>query len=255
MVYLTGDTHGDIDIGKLSRNNWKQEKTLTDKDYLIILGDFGLPFLDKEIQDDGSPAKGSYKYWIKWLSEKQYTILWVDGNHENFNFWKKQPVSEWHGGKVQIHPHAKNILHLMRGEIYDIEGKSYLSFGGAPSQDKECRINQIDWWPEEEASYAEMQNAIDHLEQHQNKVDFILTHTIPKTWMEKKFQYETSSPTEKFLDELANRVDYKIWFAGHFHMNALFPEQKAYVLYNAIYDMNHCQKKMKSITKQFVEKG
>ena len=77
MVYLTGDTHGDIDINKLSHQQWEKGKELTDKDCVVILGDFGLPFLDKEVNEDGTPAKGAYAYWIKWLAQKPYKILWV----------------------------------------------------------------------------------------------------------------------------------------------------------------------------------
>lgn len=71
MIYITGDTHGPIDIHKLNKRYF-DDSTLTKKDYLIICGDFGLVW-------DNSPEE---KYWLDWLNEKNYTTLFVDGNHE-----------------------------------------------------------------------------------------------------------------------------------------------------------------------------
>ena len=42
MIFITGDTHGDIDIQKLSSKNFPKGKTLTKNDYVIVCGDFGL---------------------------------------------------------------------------------------------------------------------------------------------------------------------------------------------------------------------
>lgn len=41
MIYVTGDTHGVIDIGKLGFKNFPEGKNLTKNDYVIICGDFG----------------------------------------------------------------------------------------------------------------------------------------------------------------------------------------------------------------------
>ena len=43
--------------------------------------------------------------------------------------WKDSPVAEWHGGKVhRIRPH---VLHLMRGQIFELEGCRFFTMGGA----------------------------------------------------------------------------------------------------------------------------
>ena len=44
------------------------------------------------------------------------------------------PVEEWHGGKVR-HIVRDKIILLERGQIFDIEGHSYFTFGGARSHD------------------------------------------------------------------------------------------------------------------------
>ena len=41
MIFITGDTHGEIDIAKLNSKNFPQGNDLTKNDYVIILGDFG----------------------------------------------------------------------------------------------------------------------------------------------------------------------------------------------------------------------
>ena len=46
MLYVTGDTHGDLDFQKIL--DWAEvTKPNKDKDYLIILGDFGYVWENK----------------------------------------------------------------------------------------------------------------------------------------------------------------------------------------------------------------
>ncbi|MBR1854730.1 MAG: hypothetical protein IJ794_16560 [Lachnospiraceae bacterium] len=40
-IFVTGDTHGDMDIRKLNQRNFPAQRELTKEDYLIIAGDFG----------------------------------------------------------------------------------------------------------------------------------------------------------------------------------------------------------------------
>ena len=75
MIFITGDIHGNIDINKLNSKKFAEQKNLTKSDFVIIAGDFGL------VWDESKECQ----YWIKWLSEKNFTTLFIDGNHENFN--------------------------------------------------------------------------------------------------------------------------------------------------------------------------
>lgn len=125
MIYVTGDTHGHLrQIQKLEEyycHSW------TEKDFLIICGDFGFIFADDEEE----------KRVLDELEKRPYTILFVDGNHENFPAIFRYPEEIWNGGRV--HRIRKNILHLMRGQVFEIDGKSFFTFGGAYSIDKEYR--------------------------------------------------------------------------------------------------------------------
>ena len=232
-IWVTGDVHGGIDMHKLSRKELKRRGiTLSEGDFLIILGDFGFPFLDSDYET----PRGEYHYWMKWFSERRYTVLWIDGNHENFNFWDRQPITERFGGRVQVHPDAPNVLRLMRGEVYEIEGKTFFAFGGAASHDKEYRKPNISWWEQEEASPEEMRNAKNNLKSHGFKVDHILTHTPPRSIVNELLR-SFSDKTADFLETIMAVTEYKLWLCGHIHEEIQFRSVRIMSLYNSIYDI------------------
>ena len=70
MVYVTGDLHGDY-----SRFKRPEMKKLRAGDILLVCGDFGF------IWDNSKQEQAV----LKKLSEKKYTIAFVDGCHENFD--------------------------------------------------------------------------------------------------------------------------------------------------------------------------
>ena len=91
MIYVTGDTHANIDIAKLNTTRFPQQKELTKNDFVIICGDFGLCW-------DGSHRE---MWWQDWLTAKNFTTLWIDGNHENFDMLYQFPLIDKFGGKVR----------------------------------------------------------------------------------------------------------------------------------------------------------
>ena len=129
IVYITGDTHGDF--RRFSTNIFPEQKQMTKDDYVIICGDFG-------IWND-SPEE---RHWLDWLNEKPFTTLFVDGNHSNFDRLYAMPVDEWYGGKV--HFIRNSIIHLMRGQVFEIAGKHIFTMGGASSHDIDAGILEPD---------------------------------------------------------------------------------------------------------------
>ena len=89
-------------------------------------------------------------------------MLFCDGDHENFNKLKSYDISEWNGGKVQFV--RKNIIHLMRCEVYEIDSKKIFVFGGGYSIDKDYRVLGKSWWPEEMPNEVEYENASRNLQ-------------------------------------------------------------------------------------------
>ena len=164
MIYITGDTHGDPNRFLCSR----EEKTWTQEDTVIICGDFGFLFENNE----------SENAFLDALEARPYTVAFIDGNHENFPAIFSYPEEQWNGGRVQRI--RRNILHLMRGQIYSIEGKKIFTFGGGYSRDRMRRKLNVSFWNEELPSSEEYHEAVRNLREHGNRVDIVLTHTGPK---------------------------------------------------------------------------
>ena len=123
MIFITGDIHGDP--ARFSEDEFPVQNEMTREDYVIICGDFGMLWSLKENKEENDR--------IDWLNDKNFTTLFVDGNHENFDRLNALPVQSWHGGNV--HFVREHVIHLMRGEIFDLNGTSVFDFGGARSHD------------------------------------------------------------------------------------------------------------------------
>lgn len=213
MIYNTGDIHA-------NQYKWVEQihPALSSGDILIVNGDFGIGFWNG-------------RYWSEetffdWISEQEYTVLFVDGNHENFNKLNDYPVELWNGGRV--HKIRHNLIHLMRGEVYNIDGISVFAFGGGYSIDKYRRQENVSWWRQEMPSEEEYKNAEKNLQKVDYQVDYIITHTAPsesvyylsvmqRLAVNKNVVEE--QPLNTFLDHIRQQVTYKHWYFGHFHID------------------------------------
>jgi len=222
MIFVTGDTHGQINFLKLkelNKNRKEQGKTkLAKEDYVIICGDFG-----------GVWNKGRYNQDLQDFKRLPFTVLFVDGNHENFDVLNAMPVETWKGGKV--HRVADNVIHLMRGQIFTIEGKTFFTFGGAESVDKDSRKEGESWWPQEVPTESDYAEGYKNLEANGNKIDYIITHSIDESafncpQMRRFVEEKGLTDTNKGLSGFERTVDYKHWFFGHYHIEAVIPRRK-----------------------------
>lgn len=214
MIYITGDTHIPVDISKLNSKNFPQQRTMSKKDFVIIAGDCGAVW-DKSKSDE---------YWQKWLKERKFTTLFVDGNHENFELLNKYPVVEWNGGLV--HMINDSLIHLMRGQVYNIDGLKIFTMGGATSVDKYRRTEGVSWWKEEIPSQEEFNNALDNLDKHNWEVDIVVTHTTSLRMMERMGYKKENNPLNKFFDLLEDELKFKKWYFGHFHFDHEYEDGK-----------------------------
>lgn len=233
-IYVTGDIHARPE--RLSGNTFAAGKELTKDDYVIICGDFGLVW--------NKDTESRYEnYWLEWLDSKPWTTLFLDGNHENFDRlldFNNYPCEMWNGGIVQrIRP---SIIHLMRGEIYNLQGLKFFVFGGNYSHDisdgileigdprikiwqkdysKLFRVNHLSWWKQEVPNVLERDNAIRNLSFVNNKVDFILTHALPSSdiYLIDKYLAQPNE-FEVWLEEnIRAKVNYVGWISGHYHID------------------------------------
>lgn len=231
MIYMTGDTHGAFDIHKINPDEFIAGRSLTKDDYVIIAGDFGC------IWDGGS----SDKFWMNWLESLPWNTLFIDGNHENFDVLNAYPVEEWKGGKV--HKIRDNVIHLMRGQVYDIDGEKILTVGGAFSHDTAMRTQGKNWWKQEMITKEEEEETLRNLEKNNYNVDYIVTHDVyashPYAGLyetDMSVYDENQCDIQKFLETIRERTNYRKWFTGHYHKDAVYMAdgKPTFTLYNTI---------------------
>ena len=223
-IFVTGDTHGSIDVRKLGSKEWPEGRTLDRDDYVVVCGDFGCVW--------GGPQKD--RYWLDWVEDKPFTTLFVDGNHENFDLLDAMDVVEWHGGHVhEVRPHVR---HLMRGQVFDLHGRSFFAMGGARSHDMEYRLPRISWWEQELPTLEEMDAAWQMLDAHGWQVDYVLTHCAAANIQHRVNPTYVDDALTTFLFDVERRLDYRHWFFGHYHENIqVSPRQTA--IYNDIWEI------------------
>ena len=209
-LYITGDKHQDynrlfskIELGKLNEN-----------DTIIVLGDMGLFW-----RHDKKDANEIIKFY-----EENYTcnLYFIDGNHENFKILNSLEEDENGMGYVSEH-----IRHLKRGRRYIIDGKSFLTIGGADSVDKFRRTEGLSWWKEEAITDEDISRV------KETYYDYILTHTCPtKIFNENKIYLCTlgnivddDNPdfhiSGNQLDKILKNknINFGHWYFGHYHQD------------------------------------
>ena len=219
MIFVTGDTHGDVDYRKLLA---LKEKNLSYDDYLVICGDAAICW---------SPQ--TFQYHLNLYNDIGCTIIFVDGNHENFTMLNMCELVEYKG--ALMHRIDNHIFPILRGEIMTIDNISFFCLGGACSIDKTYRIPYSSWWPEEEITYHDIDNALANLERVNNKVDYVITHCCDTRTVLKSFGFRRDICTDQlmFIDKV---VDYKHWFFGHYHFDRKISDKKT-CLYQEIVEL------------------
>lgn len=201
-IYITGDSHGKyprlLEMIKLAKKG----------DYIIVCGDWGYLWDNDESEQNLLDDIERTQEW---------TMLFVDGNHENFPAIYSYPEEIWCGGKV--HRIRSNIIHLCRGQVYTINDKKIFTMGGGYSVDSYMREPGISVWPEDEMpSHTDFEEADTNLDKHNRNIDFIITHTAPYQTLP---LFRTPHPKEerlnKKLEEIRMTTEYKHWFMGHLH--------------------------------------
>lgn len=233
MIYITGDCHQEF--GRFNSRNFPEQKEMNKDDFVIVCGDFGGVWRMHEESEEE-------KWNLDWLETKPFSTLFVDGNHENFDRLYNYPVEEWNGGLV--HKIRPSVIHLMRGQVFTIDGKKIFTFGGAKSHDisdgilemddpyfeekrralREVnalyRVNHVNWWKEELPTKEEMEEGIKNLAANGNSVDFIVTHCCATStqFFISAGSYESDCLTD-YLEGIRSNTQFKKWFFGHYHDN------------------------------------
>lgn len=206
-IGIAGDWHHNLP--------WAVEsiKRFKDKDITTVyhVGDFGIY----------SHAKGQV-----YLDETNMTcssaglkILITPGNHEDYTLINSIPVGS--DGIQWIRP---NLGLLPRGYRWEIDGRTFVSLGGAASIGFTSQTAGVDWWPEEQIT---MQNVLDI--SSDGTADVMITHEAPNgienvrkaksqsggEWLEIELYYAYES--QKNMTMAVEAVEPKVLFHGHYH--------------------------------------
>lgn len=197
---ILGDVHGhwtnmNVTIAKAIGEH-------PDITHIIQVGDFGYGFHGIK------PFKTSKVYFS---SEEQdiydnATKLWLDGNHENFDLLEIDKGA-WQPGWT----------YVPRGSILEADGYRMMFFGGASSIDRDIRTPMMDWWPQENITYTQVENC---LKKHDDKIDALFTHEhadcVPYS---DRYKWDDlpSKGNRQLLQELVNKFQPDFHFFGHHH--------------------------------------
>lgn len=206
---ILGDIHG----------RWAQADAfyefLTEKygtfDLAIQLGDFGFwPRVDR---------------FSVWDRNFDHPCLWLDGNHEDHETLARLQEESWGFGKTQSPLNLEKWQNFLdrweyqpRGTIRD----GHLFVGGARSIDAFQRIRGVDWFLEENISYAQQRAIFEAVEDYgPENIHTVFSHDCPGAFDVKEAcvysKVEVIDGNRKFLQALLEYVKPEQWFFGHYH--------------------------------------
>lgn len=200
---------------------------------IIILGDAGLNFY----------LNNTDKKYKKLLNNQGYHIYCVRGNHEERpeNIPGMILVEDINVDNfVWLEEAYPNIRYFVDGNVYNINGKDALVIGGAYSVDKWYRLARAGY-SKDEAETANPKKCgwfkselltADEMDEITEKVvgkrfDFVLSHTCPLSWEPNDLflngidQSQVDKSMELWMDELLNKIDWRIWLFGHYHADRI----------------------------------
>lgn len=232
MTYFYGDIHGNP---KELCETCERIK-VGHGDVLILLGDVGANYY-------GNKRDKLVKEMLDYIPP---TILCIHGNHEqrpeNIEGYE---LIDWNGGKVWVQPEYPSILFARDGDIYTIGKYRYLVIGGAYSVDKFYRLERgYGWWEDEQPS-AEIKAYVEK-QLEEKEFDIILSHTCPfkyepiEAFLPMIDQDSVDDSTERWLDDIEDRVDYTAWFCGHWHIDKRI--DRVHFLYKKLESVDNIRK-------------
>lgn len=285
MIYITGDIHGDP-IARFSYKCHPELKNLTENDYIIVLGDCGVPFYNPELKFydmwTKPGAEKSEHYKLAWLNSRPWKTLFLRGNHDNIDLIYEMPHTIiGHADVRQMCYQDKiyeNIFYIDTPQFMYLQGYKIFFVPGAESHDVDYlfeyddpniktylrainrqfqktgevvyyRINHFSWWENEGVDKEKTTKMVNKTP---CEVDFIFTHA-PRGAIHNYWKFpnhparEHPAPSEQILeDEVAARIKYKMWVHGHFHYHIELPMIYSLGIYYDIYSIDELQQKKKA---------
>lgn len=209
-IAVAGDWHGNQKYALKAIKYAKKQGA----DAIVQLGDFGVWTPYGYIQTLGEAAK-----------KNNIILMFIDGNHEDFNWLLEQPIDN--DGIRRLHSH---VWHLPRGLRWEWCGVKFLALGGAYSIDKYRLVEGLNWWPQEKITVSDMYKSIEG-----GEVDVMFTHDCPDKVhiplkRKNRLPYNVEQEAQghrSSLGMVVDEVNPKFLFHGHYHLNYLHPESAA----------------------------
>lgn len=228
-IYLIGDIHGDWRVLEYLCKDLKED------DIVIQLGDHGINYYGGSHRDEQMKKK---------IAKLKPTFVFLTGNHDRnpsslVQNKQKKIKNDIIKGTFYLDEKFPNQLFLPRYDIFEVLGNRFLAISGSYSVDKNIRlINGWNWFDDEQLSEDEKNDILETINTYEDwkSVDYIISHTCPFRYRPTHLfldfinQDEVDNSMEYFLEQVEDIVDYKHWFAGHFHSTERL-WNKGYMLY------------------------
>lgn len=221
-VAVAGDWHANTDYARRAILHASKRGA----DVLVHVGDFGYLF---------TPA---YLNTLTATLERcDMTLLFVDGNHEDFDFLLAQPLND-----DGVRPLSSRIAHLPRGFSWTWGSEKWLALGGAHSVDRQWRNAGSEWWFQETLKQSDVEKA-----SAVGKVDHLVCHDVP--WKAElpgvsregglrmgipAVDLDASEVNRKMVQEVVDATQPSQVWCGHYHTRvdlAAGPDTKVSVLH------------------------
>lgn len=199
-VLFAGDIHGNKKHAQWLFNHASKNEV----DIIIACGDFGYWTHMKHGQT-----------FVKFVADRAETLgikfMWVDGNHENHDIL--DDLVRANGRNNPIPTPNEWLQYIPRGCRFDVEGHTFMGYGGAWSVDWEHRELGISWWKQELVSPYHMDAYVSD-----EPVDVLITHEAPYgKEISYKDEIEISVGQRELILELQNKVNPNLHVCGHHH--------------------------------------
>lgn len=182
-------------------------ESIRDRAQVVLhTGDFGYHFADLDLD---AFQRSAERVGMK--------IMFVDGNHENFDRLLSYPIDPVSGVRM-LRP---DVWHLPRGFRWTWSGLRFLALGGAPSVDKAWRREGLSWWTQETITDADAYRAVEG-----GRADIMVCHDTPAGYDIPGLLPEGTFPAQAYVEAAEHRrllrrivdeVQPKFLWHGHYH--------------------------------------
>ena len=283
MLYFTGDIHADC-ISRFSFKTHPELRELTSDDFIIVLGDCGIPWYNPQLHFyDYWTKPGAEKaehYQLTWLNNRPWKTIFLRGNHDNIDLIQEMPFTKLGHANVRQMCYEdilyENIFYIDTPQFMYLQGQKLLFIPGAESHDIDYifeyddpltkdyirqinkkykrtgvetlyRVNHFSYWKNEGVNENLALKTVMHCPK---EVDYVLTHA-PRAAVHNQWKMpgaparNNPSKSEIILENISKLITYKMWLHGHLHNYIELTNLYSIGLYYDILSLEDIEKKKK----------